>query len=172
MKLSKGRCLVTLPLFALLIVLWVSASGAAQPGPDKNPATSGRKKLLLFAKDPATWRIVKGGGSGTLIYREASGAFTLSAAQLHPRAPYALIRCSEAPARAQIVAWGTSDGAGVLELSGNWRTWSKKFWLVSGEDVAGEVGAAGSLRAWRPERYLFEEKSLGVPCQCPEPEEP
>jgi hypothetical protein len=30
------------------------------------------------------------------------------------------------------------------------------------EDVVGRVGEAGSLRAWRPERYLFKEKMLGI----------
>jgi hypothetical protein len=57
-------------------------------------------------------------------------------------------------------------------LHGVWRNWSKKFWLVAGDDVSGNVGESATLRAWRPEKYLFEEKPLGIPCDCPEPEEP
>jgi hypothetical protein len=136
------------------------------------PPASGKKKLLLFAKNPATWSIVKGGGSGKVVYREATGDFTLNAAELIPRSRYALVRLVDTPPRAEVVARGTSDEHGKMELNGVWRTWSQKFWLVSGEDVAGSVGGAGTLRAWRPERYLFEEKPLGVPCACPEPEEP
>jgi hypothetical protein len=55
-----------------------------------------------------------------------------------------------------------SDERGRLKLTGVWRNWTRKFWLVSGEDVIGKVGEVGSLRAWRPDRYLFEEKLLGV----------
>lgn len=169
---------VTLGIFRVagllaLVVLALCRSTPAWSAPGKNrPAVSGRKQLLLFAKDPATWHIVKGGGSGKLVFSEASGAFTLTAAGLQPRTGYALVRVVEAPAGAQVVAKGTSDPSGKLELTGVWHTWSKKFWLVAGEDVAGVVGGAASLKAWRPARYLFEEKPLGVPCDCPELEEP
>lgn len=135
-------------------------------------AGSGKKKLLMFAKNPATWAIVKNGANGKLVYNESTGAFTLDAAKLLPRTSYVLVRYADAPPHGDILARGTSDARGKLELNGVWRNWSKKFWLVSGEDVAGKVGEAGSLRAWRPERYLFEEKPLGIPCNCPEPEEP
>lgn len=161
-----------IPLSSLLILaLSVMTCIAAEPG-SKAPATSGKKKLLLFAKNPATWSIVKGGASGKLVYRESSGAFSLSAAGLRPRSAYALIRYADAPPKVEILARGESDVRGNLELNGVWRNWTKKFWLVSGEDVAGSVGDAGSLRAWRPDRYLFEEKPLGIACECPEPEKP
>jgi hypothetical protein len=156
----------SLLILALSIITCRAVESGANP-----PATSGKKKLLLFAKHPATWAIVKGGGSGKLIYREATGAFTLNAAGLHPGSSYALIRYADAPPRAEILARGTSDEHGCLELAGVWRNWTRKFWLVSGEDVVGRSGAAGSLRAWRPDRYLFEEKLLGIDCKCPELEE-
>lgn len=157
-----------------VVMLLVSVILCAAAGHDpKLPATgSGKKKLLLFAKNPADWSIIKGGAGGALVYREATGAFTLNAEGLHPRSSYALVRYSDAPPRAEILARGGSDERGRLKLSGTWRNWTEKFWLVSGEDVAGNVGEAGSLRAWRPGRYLFEEKPLGIPCVCPEPEEP
>jgi len=161
----------TLVLSALMLALSVLVGTAAEQG-SKTPATSGKKKLLLLAKNPATWSAVKGGGSGKLVYREATGAFALNATGLATGSSYALIRYADAPPRAEILARGMSDGRGRLELAGVWRNWTRKFWLVSGEDVAGNVGAAGTLRAWRPDRYLFEEKPLGIPCQCPEPEEP
>lgn len=146
---------------ALLLTLSVMATHAS----------TGKKKLLLFAKDPATWAIVKNGANGKLIYHEANGAFTLHATGLLPRSTYALVRYADAPHHGDILARGTSDARGKLELSGVWHTWSKKFWLVSGDDVAGNVGEPATLRAWHPEKYLFEEKALGIPCNCPEPEE-
>ncbi|BCO11266.1 hypothetical protein GEOBRER4_n1249 [Citrifermentans bremense] len=147
---------------ALLLLFWTGTAEAA----------SGQKRLLLFAKDPATWSIVKGGAHGTMSYREASGAFTLTASGLAPRSPYALVRYQEAQSRGEILGRGASDTEGKLALQGIWHTWVGKFWVVSGEDVAGAPGSAASPRAWRPERYLFEEKPLGVPCVCHEPEEP
>ncbi len=135
-------------------------------------AASGKKKLLLFAKNPATWAIVKGGPSGKIIYHEATGVYSLAAAGLQPRSSYALIRVDEGIPKAEILSRGTSDGQGRLELTGNWRTWTRKFWVVSGEDVVGKTGENGTLKAWHPERYLFEEKPLGIACACPEPEEP
>lgn len=150
----------------LFLLLFVVPSRAA------DTTGSGRKKLLLFAKNPANWSIVANGGSGTLLYRPASGSFTLNARGLLPHAPYALIRYADAPRSGEILARGVSDGRGRLELAGVWHNWTKKFWLVAGEDVTGTPGKGGALRAWRPERYLFEEKQLGIPCNCPEPEEP
>ncbi|WP_224963181.1 hypothetical protein [Geomonas subterranea] len=135
-------------------------------------AASGQKKLLLFAKNPSTWSIVEGGARGKLVYHEVKGAYQLEASGLAPRAPYALVRYVESPPRGEVLARGVSDSAGRLSLQGSWRNWTSKFWVVSGEDVGGSPGSAASLKAWRPERYLFEEKPLGIPCSCPEPEEP
>lgn len=135
-------------------------------------AASGKKKLLLFAKNPATWTIIKGGASGKLVYREANGTFTLTAAGLLPRTSFTLVRYADVPPQVEILATKESDKQGNLELSGLWRNWTKKFWLVPAEDVSGKVGETGRLIAWRPDRYLFEEKPLGIACVCPESEEP
>lgn len=135
-------------------------------------AASSKKKLLLFAKSPATWTIIKGGASGKLVYREANGAFTLTAAGLQPRLSYTLVRFADVPPLVEILATKESDKQGSLEVSGVWHNWTKKFWLVPSEDVSGKIGEAGRLIAWRPDRYLFEEKPLGIACLCPEPEEP
>jgi len=162
------RILATALMVVVPAMLSVAAGHAAKP-----PSTgAGKKRLLLFAKNPASWAIVKGGAGGELVYHEVSGVFTLNAAGLHPRSAYALVRYADAPPRAEILAKGMSDSRGRLELSGVWRNWSRKFWLVAGEDVEGSVGEAGTFRAWRPVRYLFEEKQLGIACACPEPEEP
>jgi hypothetical protein len=170
------RCTLSRIVVGGLLALWVTTvAGTAVAGAERQaqPATrSGKKKLLLFAKDPVTWQIVKGGGSGQMVYREATGSFTLSAAGLQPRAGYTLVRVEDAPAAGQVVAKGVTNAKGQLELDGVWHAWSKKFWLIASEDVTGAVGSTASLRAWRPARYLFEEKPLGVPCDCPEPEEP
>jgi hypothetical protein len=78
------------------------------------PAGSGKNKLLLFAKSHANWAIVKSGGSGKLVYREASGNFTLTAIGLHPRTSYAFVRYADAPPDAEILARGSSDAHGKL----------------------------------------------------------
>ena len=156
---------------AMILALSVPVCPAAEPD-SKSPASSGRKKLLLFAKNPSSWSSIKQGGSGKMIYRESTGAFILNASGLRPRSAYALIRYADAPPKAEILARGETNSRGQLELRGTWRNWTCKFWLVPGEDVAGKVGEAGSLLAWRPEKYLFEEKQLGIACACPEPEEP
>lgn len=135
-------------------------------------AASGKKRLLLFAKSPSNWSIVKNGAHGKLVYREATGAFTVTATGLQPRSPYALVRYADSPPDGDIVARGHSDANGTLELNGIWKNWTRKFWVVAGNDVTGSVGETGTLRAWHPDRYLFEEKPLGVVCNCPEPEEP
>lgn len=168
----KGRSTV---LFVLLVLASLLASVtfgfAAEPEP-KGGAGSGKKKLLLFAKDPVSWAVVEGGARSKIVYNESAGTFTLTATGLSPRSPYALVRYADAPPNGDIVARGTSNPSGKLELRGEWRKWTRKFWLVSGDDVAGAVGAVGTMKAWRPSRYLFEEKELGVACDCPEPEEP
>lgn len=166
---SSYRAACALVLLSLLLC---AAPVAAEQVPAKAPQGSGKKKLLLFAKNPATWAIVTGGATGRLVYREKNGAFTLTAAGLRPRSAYALVRYADAAPHVDILARGESDHRGNLELHGVWHTWLKKFWVVPGEDALGKAGGAGSLRAWRPENYLFEEKQLGIPCDCPEPEEP
>jgi hypothetical protein len=149
-------------------VMFAPASPAAGPAA-KRTAVTGKKRLLLFAKNPSTWAIITGGAAGSMTYREKSGEFTLKAAGLHPRASYALIRYADAPPQADVIIRGFSDARGVLELRGSWYNWTRKFWLVAGEDVAGS-GTAGKMTAWHPDRYLFEEKPLGIICDCPEPD--
>lgn len=168
------RFLCTTRLFFPLLLLFVLTAPAVVDAESlaQVSGSSGRRKLLLFAKDPATWAIVKGGASGQLIYREASGEFTLHALGLSPHAEYLLIRYADAPPYGEILVKGASDAGGNLEIAGIWHNWTKKFWLLPAGDVSGEVGGVGTLRAWRPERYLFEEKSLGLACVCPEAEEP
>lgn len=168
----KKRILPRIFLQLMLITaLATTICQAAQPAP-KTPVSTGKKKLLLFAKNSSTWKIVKGGGSGKMVYHAASGAFTLKASGLHPRTSYTFIRYADDPSKVDILAKKTSNERGKLELAGNWHDWTKKFWLVPTEDVKGNVGATGTMIAWRPERYLFEEKPLGIACLCPEPDEP
>ena len=145
----------------MVIAFSASACIAAAPSSKASVANS-KKQLLLYAKNPATWVIVKKGASGRIIYSESSGAFTLEASGLYPRSAYTLIRYADAPPKAEILARGTSDECGRIHMTGVWCNWTRKFWLVSGEDVVGKTGGAGALRAWRPDRYLFEEKSIGL----------
>jgi hypothetical protein len=149
----------------LLTLLLVLTAGASH-------AESGKKKLLLFAKNPANWTIIKGGAIGKLVYHEVNGTFVLTSAGLLPRSSYTLIRYADRPPHVDILATKESDARGNLEVSGVWHNWTKKFWLVPTEDVNRTVGSVGRLTAWRPDWYLFEEKPLGIACLCPEPEEP
>jgi hypothetical protein len=160
---SKYRFLFILPLAALVIAFSAFVCKAAEPCPETK-AVSGNKQLLLYAKNPSTWKIVKTGAGGKMIYRESTGPFSLKAFGLSPRTEYALVRYADAPPGAEILARGMSDDRGRLNMTGVWRNWTRKFWLVLGEDVVGKAGKAGSMRAWRPDRYLFEEKPIGIDC--------
>jgi hypothetical protein len=157
-------------LLAAVLLCCMSITPCSAAGKGLAGGACGTGKLLLFTKNPSSWRIIKGGASGKLIYREKNGTFTLTASGLLPRSSYALIRCADAPPHAEILVRGTSDQHGLLTSQGVWKNWTRKFWLVSGEDVSGNAGDKGSFRAWRPERYLFEEKQLGIACPCPETE--
>ena len=159
--------------YLVVCLLLCAVTGQAWSASATNPASSdsGKRKLLLFAKNPSTWSIIKNGAHGKLVYREATGTFTLTATGLQPRSSYALVRYADSPPIGDIVARGYSNENGSLELSGIWKNWTKKFWVVAGDDVSGNVGELGTLKSWRPERYLFEEKPLGIVCNCPEPEE-
>jgi len=160
LALSAQLCVITSPVWSATGSNLTSQSG------------SGKRKLLLFAKNPSTWSIVINGAHGKIVFREATGNFTLTAAGLMPRSSYALVRYADVPPNGDIVARGQSNELGKLELNGIWKNWTKKFWVVAGDDVTGSVGSSGTLTAWRPDRYLFEEKPLGIVCNCPEPEEP
>ena len=160
--MNNQKVSYALLLFAFLLILPVTECIAA----------TGKKKLQLFAKNPATWTIIKGGANGKLVYSEANGTFTLTAAGLLPRSSYTLVRYADTPPQVDLLATKESDARGNLELSGVWHNWTKKIWLVPNEDVKGTVGTVGRLSAWRPDRYLFEEKPLGIACLCPESEEP
>lgn len=159
----KTRRILHIQVLAALLVMLTAVAGYS---------ASGKKKLLLFAKNPATWGIVKNGAIGTMVYSESTSAFSLTATGVLPRSSYTLVRYADVPPQVEILATKASDASGKLELSGVWRNWTKKFWLVPSEDVKGKIGTVGTLANWRPERYLFEEKPLGIVCQCPEPEEP
>jgi hypothetical protein len=117
--------------------------------------------LKLYAKDPKTWRIRPGGAHGTLIYNEKTGQFTFAASKLKPLSGYLLVRNADTPPTGDLLARGTTNEAGELRLSGRWNDWTKRFWLVSREDLTIR-GNRVTLIAWNPERYLFEEKVPGV----------
>lgn len=126
---------------------------------------SPQRRLSLFAKDPATWQIIAEGARGTLSFDRESGAFTFIASRLHPDTGYLLVRPMDGAVSGDLLAMGTSGRTGELRLSGTWRDWSGKIWLIPSADVS-LIGRRGALSAWHPEQILFEEKVLGVPCEC------
>ena len=161
------RALLTGALLCCLstaVTAWAApVAGQAAPAEKRPP----QGKLLLFAKDPASWKMVPKGAAGVLNYREQSGDFTFAAARLAPLTGYALVRYGDFPATAGLLAEGYSDREGVLHLAGIWKQWSKKIWLVLRSDLV-ISGSQVAAKAWHPERYLFEEKELGLPCSCEE----
>lgn len=153
---------------ALLLLLPGIACAGVETG--MNPAG---KVLPLHAKDPTDWRIIPGGPAGQLRYDEVKNSFSFVGQGLLADHEYVLIRHADNPEQGQILARGRTDRNGRLEFQGRWNDWTQKFWLVPRDDIAETgVGPAGEVRArltaWHPQRYLFEEKVLGIPCPCEE----
>lgn len=137
---------------------------------DRNAAAVKKKRsvdrvLALLSKDPATWKVIAGGPRGTLSYNEETGRFTFNGTRLKPLAEYALVQLTNLPPYGHLLATGTVGQSGELQLNGVWKDWNQKFWLVLKDDIS-IVGNALSPKAWHPEQYLFEEKVLGIPCDC------
>lgn len=149
-------------LFSALVAMLIAVPTCVAAGP-----ASGEKTLLLYAKNPATWRIVEAGGAGRLRYAETTGRFSFAAWGLAAETEYALVRHADDPASGRILARGVSDRQGALQLSGSWQDWTQKFWLVPAADLTLQ-GDRARLTNWHPERYLFENKLLGIPCDCDE----
>jgi len=160
--LIRGAC-ITLALFLL-------APGHALSGgqcPPEGAAARGpaQKTLRLFAKNPATWKIIPGGAKGLLSFDENTGRFTFTAEKLRPLKEYSLVRHSDGETLGDLLASGRTDRDGRLSLAGTWQTWRGKVWLVPTEVTAPSAGRL-RLTAWRPKQVLFEEKVLGVAYPC------
>lgn len=116
--------------------------------------------VLLQAKNPADWQPVAGGATGQLSYDSERGTFCFSARGLAAQIEYALVRHTGNPRDGQVLAVGRSDGDGHLQLKGEWRLWSAKFWLLPVADLK-ITGDRAELKGWHPHRYLFESRQLG-----------
>ncbi len=141
------------------------AAGPPAAAHTRKQGHSPQRRLSLFAKDPATWQVIVEGARGTLSFDRERGAFTFVASRLHPDTRYLLVRHAGGAVSGDLLATGTSDRTGELRLSGTWLEWSGKIWLVPSADVS-LLGRRVELSAWHPEQILFEEKVLGVPCEC------
>jgi hypothetical protein len=155
---------------AILAVMFVplilgQAFGARQCPPDSAPDQAPRKTLLLFAKDPGTWKIIPHGAKGILSFNESTGRFTFNAAKLAPLKGYSLVRHDDGETLGDLLAKGSTDSAGRLNLTGTWQLWRGKVWLVPTDLTALHSGRL-RLTAWRPAQVLFEEKVLGVVYPC------
>ena len=124
-----------------------------------------QKTLKLFAKNPATWKIVPGGAKGLLSFDESTGRFTFTAEKLRPLKEYSLVRHNDGETLGDLLAAGRTDQAGRLSLTGTWQVWRGKVWLVPSEHTAPSSGRL-RLTAWRPKLVLFEEKVLAVAYPC------
>lgn len=161
-RLAKG----VLVALTLLPLLTGRASGAPQCPADSG-ARSGtaQRTLKLFAKDPATWKIVPHGAGGVLSFNEKTGRFSFSAERLEPLRNYSLVRHDEGKKSGDLLARGVTDQAGALSLTGTWRVWRGKVWLVPTDHTARSSDRL-RLTTWRPGQYLFEEKVLGRDYPC------
>lgn len=149
----------------LAAVLMTLSASAVMPYAARGAA--GGKTLMLHAKDPGTWQIIEEGAAGRLVYDVDNGNFSFSAWGLAAETTYALVRHTDDPADGLLLAQGASDKDGELVLSGFWQDWTMKFWLVPTSDLSLD-GDRARLTGWHPDRYLFEYKILGVPCDCDE----
>ncbi|WP_035056936.1 hypothetical protein [Desulfuromonas sp. TF] len=154
-------------LKGILLAAVLMAVSASVVLPAVARGASGEKTLMLHAKDPGTWQIIEGGAAGRLIYDVDNGNFSFSAWGLGAETAYALVRHANDPAEGRILAQGVSGQEGALELSGSWQSWTMKICLVPASDLSID-GDQARLTDWHPERYLFEYKILGVPCDCDE----
>jgi hypothetical protein len=152
-------------LTALFAIALAQAAEPPAPVLTRKQGPSPQGRLTLFAKDPATWRIIGEGPRGMLSFDRKSGAFSFVASRLRPDTGYLLVRQTGGTMSGDLLASGTTGRTGELRLSGTWREWSGKIWLVPAADVA-LSGRRGTLTAWHPEQILFEEKVLGIPCEC------
>lgn len=157
---------------AVVALVGATALGGRAEGRPAPPASKGAQELALCAKDPATWKKTRG-GRGKLTFDAKSGAFTFVAHGLLPATDYALVRYADEPPKAHLLARGRSGPGGGLKLAGHWTEWTRKIWLVLDNDITGEPGPLGPeseavFHDWNPRSYLFEEKLLGVPCDCEE----
>ena len=122
-------------------------------------------RLYLYAKDPATWQVIKGGAWAELTINRPSGKFTLAAHGLLPKTEYALVRNAGQAPEGQVLARIFTDRRGDFRATGVWREWKEKFWVVLGKDLQGnphdfKPGMRAVLKDWHPQQYLFESEIL------------
>nr|BBJ02389.1 hypothetical protein YBY_02370 [Marinobacter nauticus] len=123
------------------------------------PPAYAESQLQLYAKDPDSWQRNAHGGAGVLRYDTGTNRFHFTASGLIPKAHYALIRHSNKVRDVQIVTTGSADQKGSLSLAGLWSHWKGSFWLVLESDFKLTDGKP-NIRAWRPDLYLFEHRTL------------
>lgn len=127
-------------------------------------ASTDEEMLQLVRKDPRSWRRIDSEGSAQLCFSRQLGNFTCSGQNLESARRYALIQHDDTSPRGEgyIVALGTTSSKGDIRLTGNWKHWHGKVWLVIADDVRGNAGdeKIDKLIHWQPTRYLFENKSL------------
>ena len=122
-------------------------------------------RLYLYAKNPMTWQVIKGGAWAELNINRPSGRFTIEAGGLLAKTEYALVRSAGQAQGGQVLARIVTDGRGKFRSSGIWREWTDKFWVVLGKDLQGNAqdfkpGMRDTLKDWHPKQYLFESEVL------------
>lgn len=124
-----------------------------------------RSRLLLYAKHPATWKIVAGGARAEILFERSSGCYAIRAVGLVANTRYVLARVDSASRSGELLGMATTDRQGNLHFSGRWHHWCGRFWLVTDADIRAlplpaPVGARLQLKAWHPAAYLFESEVL------------
>jgi hypothetical protein len=154
-------------LALLLLPLILSHALCARQCPADSAARNqtSQKTLRLVSKNPATWKIVPHGAKGVLSFNENTGHFAFTAENLRPLKEYSLVRHNAGETSGDLLAKGIADQTGALSLTGTWRLWGGKVWLLPTDHTSQSSGRL-RLITWRPKEILFEEKVLGVVYPC------
>lgn len=148
-------------IFILIFICEILPAGMAKSRIEKceNTKQCSQRSLSLHAKDPGTWKIIKCGPGAVIHFDIKSGAFNAKAYGLSPNKEYCLVRYAGKPPYGDFIARGTSGADGNFNISGTWKNWTGKIWIVLSEDIS-VAGNSAELKAWHPRSYLFEENEL------------
>lgn len=157
-----------------LVIGWGTVICAATPThADKLPqcdcnelsATAPVWRLMLYAKDPTTWRIIPTGPRGELTIHRQNGSFRFHASGLPSGIQYGLCHYPGNGNVGTLLAQGRTSPGGLLDITGSGPVKPGKIWLVRYDDLAGVTGSLApgapvTLRSWHPASYLFESEAL------------
>jgi hypothetical protein len=152
---------------AAVVLLFVIFIGTVSAGTAQSPGGKGQvSRLYLFAKDPVTGDIVKGGASGILSYKvprntEVMERFAFTGNRLAPETDYSLICYPDSGLI--VLGRGKSDKSGYVHIEGSFNFGAIP--IASGDNakdsarvllvLSRDIGTYQML-GWTPSMYLFQ----------------